>query len=130
MSENSDALRRGYDAFNSGDAATVAELYSDDVTWEGPNSEGVPMSGKHEGKEAVMQALGQIGELFESFNVSPDELVEEGDTIVVLSHITATTKSGNEIKAPGVEVWRFSGGKVNRVQSLGDTAQMKQAIGG
>ena len=130
MSENSDALRRGYDAFNSGDAATVAELYSDDVVWEGPNSEGVPMSGKHEGKDAVMQALGQIGELFESFNVSPDELVEEGDTIVVLSHITATTKSGNEIRSPGVEIWRFSGGKVNRVQSLGDTAEMKQAIGG
>jgi ketosteroid isomerase-like protein len=130
MSENSDALRRGYDAFNSGDAATVAELYSDDVVWEGPNSEGVPMSGKHEGKDAVMQALGQIGELFESFSVSPDELVEEGDTIVVLSHVTATTKSGNEIRSPGVEIWRFSGGKVNRVQSLGDTAEMKQAIGG
>ncbi|HKP90750.1 MAG TPA: nuclear transport factor 2 family protein [Thermoleophilaceae bacterium] len=130
MSENSDALKRGYDAFNSGDADTVAELYSDDVVWEGPNTEGVPMSGKNEGKDAVMQALGQIGEMFESFNVSADELVEEGDTIVVLSNITAKTKAGNEIKSPGVEIWRFGGdGKVNRVQSLGDTAEMKEALG-
>jgi uncharacterized protein len=130
MSENSDALKRGYEAFNNGDAEAVAELYGDDVTWEGPNSDGVPMSGKHEGKDAVMQALGQIGEMFESFNVSPDELVEEGDTIVVLSHITAKTKSGNDLRSPGVEVWRFGGGgKVNRVQSLGDTAEMKAALG-
>jgi uncharacterized protein len=129
MSENSDALKRGYEAFNNGDAEAVAELYTDDVTWEGPNSEGVPMSGKHEGKDAVMQALGQLGEMFESFNVSPDEMVEEGDTIVVLSNITAKTKSGNEIKSPGVEIWRMSDGKANRVQSLGDTAEMKAALG-
>jgi ketosteroid isomerase-like protein len=129
MSENSDALRRGYEAFNSGDADALAALYADDVTWEGPNTDGVPMSGKHEGKDAVMQALGQIGEFFESFSVSPDELVEEGDTIVVLSHIEAKTKSGNELKLPGVEVWRMSGGKANRVQSIADTAEMKRAIG-
>ena len=43
------------------------------------------MSGMNEGKEAVLQALGQIGENFEKFHVSPDELVEEGDTVVVLS---------------------------------------------
>jgi ketosteroid isomerase-like protein len=129
MSENSDALKRGYEAFNNGDAEAVAELYTDDVTWEGPNTEGVPMSGKHEGKDAVMQALGQLGEMFESFNVSPDEMVEEGDTIVVLSNVTARTKSGNEIKSPGVEIWRMTGGKANRVQSLGDTAEMKAALG-
>lgn len=130
MSENSETLKRGYEAFNNGDVEAVASLYSDDVTWEGPNTEGVPMSGKHEGKEAVLGALGQIGEQFEKFDVSPDEMIEQGDTIVVLSHIDAKTRSGNELKLPGVEVWRFSGDKVNRVQSLGDTAEMRKALAG
>lgn len=129
MSENSDALKRGYEAFNNGDAETVAELYTDDCTWEGPNTEGVPMSGKTEGKDAIMQALGQIGEQFESFRVSPDEMVEQGDTIVVLSHVEAKTKSGNEVESPTVEIWRMSDGKANRVQSLADTAEMKAALG-
>jgi ketosteroid isomerase-like protein len=129
VSENSDALKRGYEAFNNGDADAVAELYADDVVWEGPNTGGVPMSGKTEGKDAVMQALGQIGEMFESFNVSPDEMVEEGGTVVVLSNITAKTKSGNEVKSPSVEIWRMSDGKADRVQSLADTAQMKEALG-
>ena len=129
MSENSDALKNGYEAFNSGDADTLAALYTDDVTWEGPNTEGVPMSGKTEGKDAVLQALGQIGEVFESFHVSPDEMIEDGGTIVVLSHIEAKTKSGNEVKTAGAEIWRMEGGKANRVQSLADTAEMKAALG-
>jgi len=130
MSENSDALKRGYDAFNSGDVDTVAEIFADDITWEGPNTEGVPMSGKNEGKDAVLQALGQIGETFESFSVSPDEMVEEGETIVVLSHLEAKTKSGNELSMPGVEIWRMSDGKAQRVQSLSDTAEVKKALSG
>ena len=129
MSENSDALKRGYDAFNSGDAETLAELYTDDVVWEGPITSGVPMSGRNEGKDAVLQALGQIGEQFESFHVSPDEMVEEGGTIVVLSHIDGRTKAGNEVTTPGVEVWYMESGKANRVKTLVDTAEMKAALG-
>lgn len=129
MSENSDALRRGYEAFNKGDIDTVREIFAEDIRWEGPNSEGVPMSGVHEGRDAVLQALGEIGGEFEQFSVSPDEMVEEGDTVVVLSHLEAKTNSGNELKLPGVEVWRMSGGKAKRVQSVADTAEMKKALG-
>jgi uncharacterized protein len=129
MSENSDALKRGYDAFNSGDADTLRELYEDDVRWEGPNTEGLPMSGVHEGKDAVLQALESVADDFEDFRVSPDEMVEEGDTIVVLSRIEGKTKTGNEFKSPGVEVYRMKDGKTNRVQSLVDTAEMKKALG-
>jgi ketosteroid isomerase-like protein len=129
MSENSDALKRGYEAFNNGDIDTVREIFEEDIRWEGPNADGVPMSGTHEGRDAVLQALGSIGENFEKFHVSPDELVEEGETIVVLSHLDAKSKSGNEIKLPGVEVWRMSGGKAKRVQSVSDTAEIKRAIG-
>ena len=130
MSQNSDALKRGYDAFNSGDAEVLAEIYEDDVRWEGPNTPGLPMSGAYEGKDDVLQALGRIPDDFEQFRVSPDEMVEEGDTIVVLSHIEGKTKSGNDVKIPGVEIWRMAGGKAKSVQSLVDTAEMKAALGG
>jgi ketosteroid isomerase-like protein len=129
MSQNSDALKRGYDAFNAGDVDTVSEIFADDISWEGPNTSGVPMSGLNEGKEAVLQALGHIEQLFQTFNVSPDEMIEQGDTIVVLSHIEATTAtSGSDVKLPGVEIWRMSDGKAQRVQSLVDTAELKAAF--
>jgi ketosteroid isomerase-like protein len=129
MSENTDILRRGYEAFDRGDVDTVAGLFADDVRWEGSTTAGLPLSGVHEGKEAVLRALGEIGGFFESFHVSPDEMVEERDTVVALSHIEATTKSGNQLKLPSVEIWRMSDGKVRRVQSLVDTAEMKRALG-
>lgn len=128
MSQNSDALEQGYEAFNNGDVDAVAAIFADDISWEGPNTDGVPMSGKNEGKGNVLKALGQIGETFESFHVSPDELVEQGDTIVVLSHLEAKTKSGQELKLPGVEVWEMSDGIAQRVRSLIDTAEVKAAL--
>jgi ketosteroid isomerase-like protein len=129
MSENSDVIKRGYEAFNNGDAETLSEVFADDVQWEGPNAEGVPMSGTHEGRDAVLQALGQISERFEKFNVSPDEMIEEGDTIVVLSHLEAKARNGGEVKLPGAEVYRMSGGKIKRVQNLADTAELQRALG-
>lgn len=35
------------------------------------------MSGTHQGKDAVLQALGAIDDSFETFRVSPDEMVEK-----------------------------------------------------
>ena len=58
-----------------------------------------------------------------------DEMVEQGSTVVVLSHLEGRTKSGNEIKLPSVEVYRMRDGKANRVQTLTDTAEMKRALG-
>jgi ketosteroid isomerase-like protein len=129
MSENTDVLKRGYEAFNSGDIETLTEIFADDIRWEGPNTQGVPMSGTHEGRDAVFQAFGQINESFEKFRVSPDEMIEQDGTVVVLSHVEGTTKSGNEVKLPGAEIFRVSGGKATRVQSLSDTAEFKKAIG-
>jgi ketosteroid isomerase-like protein len=129
MSENSDALKRGYEAFNNADVETLAALFSHDIRWEGPNTEGVPMSGVHVGKEDVLSALAGIGLMFDSFHVSPDEMIEQGETIVVLSHVDAKTQSGQELKLPGVEVWRMTDGVAHRVQSLLDTAEVKAAIG-
>ncbi len=128
MSENSDVVKRGYEAFNSGDPEALSEVFADDVRWEGPNAEGVPMSGTHEGKDAVLQALGQIGENFEKFSVSPDEMVEEGETVVVLSHLEAKARTGKEVKLPGAEIYRVSDGKIKRVQNVADTAELQKAL--
>lgn len=129
MSENTDVLKRGYEAFNSGDGDTLSELFADDIRWEGPNTEGVPMSGVHEGKDKVLEALARIGsKMFASFQVTPDEMIEQGGTVVVLSHVKAETVSGTEVKQPGVEIWRMDDGKAKRVQSLLDTAEVKKAL--
>ena len=128
MSDNTDALKKGYDAFNSGDAEALAGVFHEDVRWEGSNDERVPGAGTHEGRDAVMAALGQATEPFESFSSQPDEWIEQGDTVVVLGHTEGRTKSGNDLKVPFVHIWRMSDGQVKRGQLLTDTAVILGAL--
>lgn len=67
-------------------------------------------------------------EPFESFASEPDEFIEEGDTVVVLGHSQARTKSGNELKVPFVHVWRMQDGTIKRGQLLTDTAAVLRAL--
>ena len=128
MSDNTDALKRGYDAFNSGDAETLAGVFGDDVRWEGSEDKRVPGGGIHEGRDAVMAALGEATEPFESFSSQPDEWIEDGDTVVVLGHTEGKTKSGNDLKVPFVHIWRMSDGQIKRGQLLTDTAVILAAL--
>ena len=63
-----------------------------------------------------------MGDYWESFSITPDEFIESGETVVVLSHSESKGKeTGKEVKLPWVHVWRFSGGKVTEVQALTGT---------
>ncbi len=130
MAQNREVLQQGYDAFNSGDAETLAGVFSDDVRWEGPNDQRIPGSGTFDGRDEVMQALARTTEPFESIVSHPDEFIEQGDTVVVLGHTEARTKAGNDVKVPFVHVWRMSNGTINRGQVLTDTSVILQALEG
>lgn len=83
-----------------------------------------------EGKDAVKQLFAELGNYWESFRITPDEFIESGDTVVVLSHSEATGKeTGKDVKLPWVHIWRFSEGKVTEVQALTDTALAADALG-
>jgi uncharacterized protein len=128
MSENTDVLKGGYDAFNSGDQQALADVFAEDVRWEGSNDDRVPGAGTYDGRDDALQALGRAAEPFDSITSSPDEFVEQGDTVVVLGHTEGRTKSGNDLKVPFVHVWRMEGGKIKRGQLLTDTAVILSAL--
>jgi uncharacterized protein len=129
VAENADVVRSGYEAFARGDLDAVMENYADDSRWEGSNFEAIPGGGTREGRDAIRQMIGEIEESWEEFEASPDEFIEQDDTVVVLGHLSGKTKSGEQVKVPFVNVFRMSGGKVQRVQALTDTAVVAQALG-
>jgi len=57
--ENAELVRRGYEAFNAGDMATLRELFADDAIWYAAGS-GV-LSGAKQGRDAVMAYFGELG---------------------------------------------------------------------
>ena len=127
---NTDTLREGYQAFAQGDLDGATANFADGIRWENPEAPQLPNSGVTEGKDGVKQLFASLGEYWESFSITPDEFIESGDTVVVLSHAEATAKeTGKSVKLPWVHIWQFDGGKVTEVQALTDTALAADALG-
>jgi ketosteroid isomerase-like protein len=127
---NTDVLRKGFEAFAQGDLDGAIESFADDVRWENPEAPQIPNNGVTEGRENVKELFADTLTYWESFDLTPDEFHEDGDTVVVLSHAQAKGKeTGKEVKLPWVQVFRFEGGKVTEVQALTDTALAADALG-
>ena len=56
--ENAELIRRGYEAFNTGDLAALSELFADDAVWYVAGS-GV-LSGTKQGREAILAYFGEL----------------------------------------------------------------------
>src|SRR3954451_10575999 len=130
MADKTQILKDGYEAFGRGDIEAATEHFADDIRWEGPNTDRIPGSGTHTGRDAIVQkAWSVIPETWDNFSVTPDEFIEQGDTVIVLGHNEATAKStGKSIKVPFVHVWRFEGDKAKQVLTLSDTAVIAEAL--
>ena len=127
---NVDTLKQGYEAFGRGDLDGATQNFADDIRWENPEAPQVPNNGVTEGKEAVKQLFADLGTHWESFSITPDEFLESGDTVVVLSHAEAKARdTGKEVKLPWVHIWRFRGDEAAEVQALTDTALAADALG-
>ena len=127
---NADDLKQGYEAFGRGDLDGATQNFADDIRWENPEAPQIPNNGTTEGKDNVKQLFAELGNYWESFSITPDEFIESGDTVIVLSHSESKGKdTGTEVKLPWVHVWRFSDGQVTEVQALTDTALAASALG-
>ena len=128
MAGGREVLEKGYADFNRGDVQAATAPWPDDFVWDGGNDTGVPGTGVHEGRDAALQALGQAVGAWDEFNLTIDEMVGDGDTIVALGH-GENRKGGQTVKAPVVHIWRFSGDTPQRLQILTDTLQTARALG-
>jgi uncharacterized protein len=129
MSENVDVLRRGYEAFNTGDAETLAGVFASDVRWQSTDDERVPGGGTFDSRDAALAALGQSVQAFESFVSRPDEFHEDGDTVVVVGRSEGRTTGGNAVEVPFIHVWSMRDGKIERGRLVTDTAVVLDALG-
>ena len=131
MAENVEILRGAYAAFGRGDMEAVADTWEADIEFAGPNSSRMPGAGPHRGKAEVARLFTGMRDRWEGLVLSPDEFVEQGETVVVLGHLEGRAKAtGTDVKVPFVHVWRMREGKAYRGQALTDTAVVADALGG
>lgn len=104
------------------------DAFAEDAVWQGADSTELPGGGEHRGRDAIVQAMESIGIEWDSFELTPDEFFEDGDTVIVLGH-SEVSKGGSSGKIPVVHVARFENGKVKRFQALTDTLLVAQLLG-
>jgi ketosteroid isomerase-like protein len=99
---NVQQARRGYEAFSTGDMATVSELLADDVVWHiGGNSS---LSGDYKGKDAVFGFFGKLMELSEgTFKLEVHDILANDEHSVVMVRETAQ-KGGKKLDSKAVHV--------------------------
>lgn len=128
MGSKTDGLRERYGRFSQGDLMGAIDLWTDDFVWEGDDS-GLPGSGRWEGKQAAIEVVQQTVAAWDSFELSADEFVEQGDTVIVLGHMDVA-KGDRSARLPVVHIWRYRGDhEIVRVQILTDTLATAKLLG-
>jgi ketosteroid isomerase-like protein len=132
MSENVDVIRGLYDGFAAGDVPKVLAAMDPAIEWN--EAENFPLSDRNPyvGPEAVAEGVFQrLADEWDGWSVDVGELVDAGDTVVMLGRYRATNKAtGAPLDAQCVHVWRLREGKAVGFQQYVDTAQVQRAIAG
>jgi ketosteroid isomerase-like protein len=106
---NEEIVRRGYEAFLSGDMAAMDELLADDIVWHAPGHN--QMAGDFRGKEAVMAQFAKVFELTGgNFQLEMHDVLANDEHVVVLAR--ATGKIGDRtLDDRGVQLFHVKDGK-------------------
>ena len=106
-------VRRGYDAFSSGDLQTMRELFDSDVVWHTPGRS--QLAGDHRGVDAVLGFFGRTMELTGgTFRVELHDVVANDEHVVGLHTVTAE-REGKTLRDRNILVFHARDGRTSEV---------------
>ena len=108
--ENVELVRRGYTAFNSGDMATLSDMFAEDAVWHVAGS-GV-LSGTKQGRDAVLAYFGELGARTQgSFQANLEDIVGGENYTVAIQH-TRGENNGKTLDMTTVITFVVRDGKI------------------
>ena len=108
--ENAALVRRGYEAFNTGDMATLTELFDESASWHTPGRSSI--AGDHEGREATFAQFGRYGrETGGTFKATLLHVLEGEDGRVVGVHHNSAERNGKHLDVGCCIVFEFKDGR-------------------
>ena len=108
--ENVELVRRGYEAFNAGDMATLSELFAEDAVWHVAGS-GV-LSGTKQGRDAILAYFGELGARTQgSFQANLEDIVG-GENHTVAIQQTRAEDNGKTLDLATVIAFVVRDGKI------------------
>jgi ketosteroid isomerase-like protein len=107
--------RTVWEAVSDGDAETLSEVCTEDVTWHA-TGRGV-RSGTYHGQAAVFAYLASIGEDAERFDSTLEDILVGGDRVSVLFHVSGLRK-GRRLEMGFILIFRIEGARLAEVWSV------------
>jgi hypothetical protein len=109
---NADLVRKGFEAFDTGDMATLDAIMADDVVWH--TSGGGIISGDFAGKQAVFGSFARIAQETDALSQEIHAILADDEHTVALVNATATRR-GNTATFAQVFVFHIEGGKAKEI---------------
>lgn len=128
--ENTDTVRRMYEAFGKGDIQTVIAALDPQVEWWEAENFIYADRNPYVGPQAVLEGVfARIAAEWEGFVVSPKEILDAGGTVIGHGYYSGTyKKNGERVRAQFAHFFTFRDGRVVKFQQYTDTAQFLQAV--
>ena len=105
--ENAAIIRRGYEAFNSGDMETLTEIFDESAAWHTPGRSS--LAGDHQGRDATFARLAQ--ETGGTFRAELRHLLADDERVVGIHHNSAE-RDGKHMDIDVCLVFQLEDGRV------------------
>jgi len=129
--ENRQFVEQAYATFKAGDIPTLLQSLSEDVTWQLPEIENVPFSGKRQGRGAVGEFFSTLASLQDARSFEEREFIAQGDKVVVLGHYVWQVKANERIfESDFAHIYAVRGGQIVAFQEHTDSAAVAKAFRG
>ena len=127
--ESRKLVERAYANFKARDIPTLLQSMSEDVTWQLPEIENVPFSGKRQGRGAVGEFFSTLASLMDARSFEEREFIAQGDKVVVLGHYVWQVKANERIfESDFAHVYAVRGGRIVAFQEYTDSAAVAKAF--
>jgi hypothetical protein len=108
---NVEAVRRGYEAFNTADMAALTELFDEDASWHTPGRSSI--AGDAVGRDAVFAQFGRyVGETGGTFKAALQDLFASEDGRVIGLHHNSGERNGQQLDGDCCIVFELKDGKL------------------
>ncbi|HEU4711641.1 MAG TPA: nuclear transport factor 2 family protein [Pyrinomonadaceae bacterium] len=128
--ENKQLIEGLYAAFGRGDVpAIIGALDAEIEWWEAENFIYADKNPYRGPQTVLMGVFGRIMADWDGFTVTPEEVLDAGDTVVGRGYYAGKyRKTGRAVKAQFAHVFKIRDGKVVKFQQYTDTAQFREAV--
>ena len=110
---------------------TILDHCTNDCEFYCPGPSSIPYAGTKKGRKEIQGYFDALGGTQSNANLSIDEFVTQGDTVVAIGRYTAKVNStGKPIDTPVVLTFKVQDGKITRHMVIGDTAALAASYTG